>query len=89
VALGNKHFTLLGKSQSKTLAKFCRVITIPVLFDRFEYWTLTKEHTRTMEVAEMLFLREVTGYRMTNDKCEEVIREELGITDISTVINLS
>jgi len=50
--------------------------------------TFQKEQMRR-GAAEMLFLREVTGYRMTNDKCEEVIREELGITDISTVINLS
>jgi hypothetical protein len=39
-----------------------------------------------METAKMRFVREIVGYRMTDDKRDEDIREELGITGISMVI---
>jgi hypothetical protein len=40
-----------------------------------------------MKSAEIRFLRAVAGYRMTDHKCNENIREELGITYINIVIS--
>jgi hypothetical protein len=39
-----------------------------------------------VETEEMNFLRAVAGYRMTGHKRKEDIREELGMTDINTMI---
>jgi hypothetical protein len=47
---------------------------------------LMNEQMRKMEITEMLFLRAASGYRMTDQKCNEVIREELEITNTNTII---
>jgi hypothetical protein len=44
---------------------------------------------KRMETAQIRFLREVAGYRMTDDKRKEGIREEQGIADINTIIKNS
>jgi hypothetical protein len=36
-----------------------------------------------METAEMIFVTVFAGYRTTDYKCNEDVREELGRTDIS------
>jgi hypothetical protein len=41
---------------------------------------------RSMEKAEMRFLRMAGGYRMTDHKSNKDIRDELGITDTNTII---
>jgi len=46
---------------------------------------LTKGHVSRTERAGNHFVRDVVGYRMTEFKCNEDIREELGIRDISTI----
>jgi hypothetical protein len=42
---------------------------------------LTKEQVRRMETIGMNFLRTVSGYRMTDQKRSEDIREEMGMAD--------
>jgi hypothetical protein len=46
--------------------KLNRAVVMSVLFYISEYRTLTKEQIRRMEMAEMCFLRSVTGGRMTD-----------------------
>jgi hypothetical protein len=38
-----------------------------------------------METSQMLLLRAVAGYRMTDHKRDEDVKEELKITDVSSV----
>jgi len=45
-----------------------------------------EKQMRRIEVAEMHFHRVVTRYRMMDHECNEDIGEEVGITDISTMI---
>jgi hypothetical protein len=45
-----------------------------------------EEQMRRMETAEMCFLRLVAGYRMRDDFRKGDIREELGITNVKTLI---
>jgi hypothetical protein len=47
---------------------------------------LTKEHISRMETAEMRFVREIVGYRMTDVKRDEDIREKLGIRGINMMM---
>jgi hypothetical protein len=47
---------------------------------------LTKGHVSRTERAGNHFVRDVVGYRMTEFKCNEDIREELGIADVKTAI---
>jgi hypothetical protein len=56
---------------------YCMAIAISTLSYGSEHWMLKNEHIRKIETAEMCFLREVTGYRIT-DHCYESIRKEQG-----------
>jgi hypothetical protein len=54
----------------------------------FQSWALTKQHKRRTETTEMRFFTGVAGYRMTDHKANEDIREELRITDISKNVSV-
>jgi len=69
--------------------KFYTVTAKPLLLYGSKCRTLTKEHMSRMETAEMRFVITVTGYRRKDHKRDEDIREELGITGISTIMKLS
>lgn len=77
--------TLKG-TRRDTLLKFYKVMAMPTLLYGCENWTTTRQQERNIETAEMKFLRFVAGYTLRDHKRSEDIRQELGISDLNTII---
>jgi hypothetical protein len=76
--------------KNESLLKFCRIAAICVLLTGSEYWTLMKKQEMLRkETAQTRFVRAVARYRMANHKRNEIVGEELGISDNSTVLKES
>ena len=65
--------------------KFYKVFARPKLLYGSETWVTTKRDMTRLEVAEMRFLRSVTGYTKLDKIRSEVIRKELVISGIQDV----
>jgi len=65
--------------------KFYKVFARPKLLYGSETWVTTKRDMTRLEVAEMRFLRSVTGYTKLYKIRSEVIRKELEISGIQDV----
>ena len=49
-------------------------------------YMIHREQIRTMQMAEMRFVRAVTGCRMTERKLHQIITEASGLTDVNITI---
>jgi len=65
--------------------KFYNVVVRPSLLYGSETWVTTKRNMTRLEVAEMRFLRSVTGYTRLDKIRSEFIRKELEIPGIQDV----
>lgn len=54
-------------------------MAVPILLYGSEFWTLTKKEEKTIEAAEMRFLRSVAGCTLLDKRKSEDIRNELNI----------
>jgi hypothetical protein len=78
--------TLAGNIRKETLLRFYKIMAIPTILYESECWTLTVRQKRTLEAAEICFVRSVAGYRLIDHRRNEDIREELQIIDINSRI---
>ena len=69
----------LKNTRRETKLKFYKVMAVPVLLYGCEFWTLTRKEERTIEAAEMRFLRSVAGCKLLDKRKSEDIRNELNI----------
>jgi len=65
--------------------KFYKVVARPSLLYGSETWVTTKRDMTGLEVAEMRFLRSVTGYTRLDKIRSEDIRQKLQISGIQNV----
>ena len=65
--------------------KFYKVVARPSLLYASETWVTTQRDMTRLEVAEMRFLRSVTGCTRLDKIRSEVIRKELDISGIQDV----
>ena len=65
--------------------KFYKVAARPSLLYGSQTWVTTKRDMTRLEVAEMRFLRSVTGYPRLDKIRSEVIRKELEISGTQDV----
>jgi nitrate reductase alpha subunit len=75
----------LKKTRTDTQVKFFKVVARPSLLCGSETWVTTKKDMTRLEVAEVRFLRSVTGYTRVDKIRSEVIRKELEISGIQDV----
>ena len=75
----------LKKTRTDIQMKFYKVVARPSLMYGSETWVTTKRDMTRLEVAEMRFLRSVTGYTRLDKIRSEVIRKELEISGIQDV----
>jgi len=75
----------LKETRTDTKMKFYKVVARPSLLYGSETWVTTKRDMTRLEVAEMRFLRSVTGYTRLVKIRSEVIRKELEISGIQDV----
>jgi hypothetical protein len=64
------------------MLKFYKVMAVPMLMYGSENWAMNKAH-RTVEAAEMKFLRYVAGYTLKDQVSYDNIRQQLGIFNIN------
>jgi hypothetical protein len=57
--------------------KFYKVMVLPMLMYGPECWAMNKADIRTVEAAEIKFLRYVAGYTRKQQICIDNIREKL------------
>lgn len=69
----------LKYTRRETKLKFYKVMAVPILLYGSEFWTLTKKEEKTIEAAEMRFLRSVAGCTLLDKRKSEDIRNELNI----------
>jgi len=75
----------LKKTRTDIQMKFYKVVARPSLMYGSETWVTTKRDMTRLEVAEMRFLRSVTGCTRLDKIRSEVIRKELEISGIQDV----
>jgi hypothetical protein len=67
------YYLLHHVSEKKSLLKLYRLTATALLLYESKCWTLIKEEILGTEATEMRFLRQVPRYRITGNKCNEVI----------------
>jgi len=75
----------LKKLRTETQMKFYKVAARPSLLCGSETWVTTQRDMTGLEVAEMRFLRSVTGYTRLDKIRSEDIRQELETSGIQDV----
>ena len=58
--------TLKWKTQLSTEIKFYKVIAVPVMMYGSENWSLNRPHKWKIEAAEMIFLKPMAGYTLSD-----------------------
>ena len=58
-------------------------MAVPVLTYSSENWSLNRSDKRTIEAAEMRFLKPMVGYTLLDKKRSSDIREQLGTLNIN------
>jgi hypothetical protein len=69
----------------KTSVQFYKALAL--LLYGAESWILTRQQKTSIEVAEMLFLGAVLGYKQQDKKRNEDIRQELSVPSLLSEIN--
>jgi hypothetical protein len=65
---------ILGRRET---GQICKAMAVPTYGS--EIWTLTQKQEARIETAEMTFLKNVAGYKMTDQIRNSKIREKLNI----------
>ena len=81
--------TLKNKTQKETMLKFYKTMAVPILTYGSENWPMNRKDRRTIETAEMKFLRYVAGYSLTDHMRSDYIRDQLNVYNLNDKIRNS
>ncbi|PSN48599.1 hypothetical protein C0J52_22220 [Blattella germanica] len=81
--------TLKNKTQKETMLKFYKTMAVPIFTYGSENWPMNREDRRTIETAEIKFLRYLAGYYLTDRMRSDYIRDQLNVYNLNDKIRNS